>query len=102
MILLITCMIAGSQQQSDNNPAADPGLLLEGEVEQVGTNGFILGLTAASKEQHSDMIRVGYEESHKIQAGDYVFVWCDYIRESDPPQTTAVKLKMKQRRESDD
>ncbi|WP_430338766.1 DUF3221 domain-containing protein [Rossellomorea vietnamensis] len=54
-----------------------------------------LSLTGASKDRYSESIRVSVQAEDMIKLiedGQSLSLWYDFIRESDPPQTKALKV----------
>jgi hypothetical protein len=69
---------------------------IQGKVLQKRNKGITLELTDQSGQRFSDTIHVGVKDEemlNHIEEGYNLSVWYDFIRESNPPKTTALKIE---------
>ncbi|MGM0852475.1 MAG: DUF3221 domain-containing protein [Bacillota bacterium] len=93
LVLLIGCEGVHPDNASYDDLSDDK--IIHGKVIQKRCKGITLELTGESKETFSDTIRVGVADEEKfnsIEEGQNLSVWYDFIRESNPPQTKALKI----------
>ncbi|MFI8684542.1 DUF3221 domain-containing protein [Rossellomorea sp. NPDC077527] len=96
-ILLITILLLGCQDQELVNNHLSDDKILHGNVLEKHSNGLTLALTGESKEKYSDIISVSVPDEGMIKLvkeGQSLSVWYDFIRESNPPQTRALKVEI--------
>ncbi|TYR99220.1 DUF3221 domain-containing protein [Rossellomorea vietnamensis] len=92
-VFLITACSSENQDKVNNSFSQDK--VLQGTIIEFSEKGFTLKLTGESKKV-AKTIRVGLGGEcslNGLQEGQQIKVWYDYIRESNPPQTRALKVE---------
>lgn len=85
----------GGDRKNDYDELSD-NKILQGKIIEVRPKGVTLQLIQESKE-FADTIRVGVEDEKllfNLKEEQYILVWYDYIRESNPPQTRGLKIEL--------
>ncbi|MEI2665435.1 DUF3221 domain-containing protein [Rossellomorea sp. LJF3] len=94
-MLLVTTLLLGCKDQELIYDNMSDNKILHGKVLEKRSKGMTLALTGESRDRYSETIRVSIpdEEIIKlIEEGKSLSVWYDFVRESDPPQTKALKV----------
>ncbi|MCC5803647.1 DUF3221 domain-containing protein [Rossellomorea vietnamensis] len=95
LILLVTSLLLGCKDQDLAYDNMSDNKILYGKVLEKRSKGMTLALTGESKDRYSETIRVSVKDEvmiKLIEEGQDLSVWYDFLRESDPPQTRALKV----------
>jgi Protein of unknown function (DUF3221) len=91
LILLVTTLLLGCKDQDlAYNNMSDNKILKR-------SKGMTLELTGELKDRYAETIRVSVPDENMIkliEEGQGLSVWYDFVRESDPPQTKALKVEI--------
>jgi Protein of unknown function (DUF3221) len=94
-ILLVSTLLLGCEDPDLAYDKVSDNKILYGKVLEKGSKGMTLALTGESRDRYSETIRVSVPDEHMIkliEKGQDLSVWYDFVRESDPPQTKALKV----------
>jgi Protein of unknown function (DUF3221) len=96
-VLLITILFLGCEDQELIYDNMSDNKILHGKVMEKRSQGMTLELSGESKKRYSEKIHVSVPDKwmmELIEEGQNLSVWFDMIRESNPPQTRALKVEI--------
>lgn len=96
-ILFVSPLLLGCEDQDLAYDNMSDNKILHGKVLEKRSKGMTLALTGESRDRYSETIRVSVPDEEMIkliEEGQDLSVWFDTIRESNPPQTKALKIKI--------
>ncbi|MBN8193254.1 DUF3221 domain-containing protein [Bacillus sp. NTK074B] len=96
-ILLVTFLLLGCEEDELVYDNKSDNKILYGKVLEKRNQGMTLELTGESKEKYSDIISISVPDENMmefIKEGQHLSLWYDFIRESNPPSTRALKVKI--------
>ncbi|CAN7549761.1 DUF3221 domain-containing protein [Rossellomorea sp. LjRoot5] len=96
-ILLVSTLLLGCEDQDLAYDKISDNKTLNGKVLEKRSKGITLALAGESRGRYSETIRVSVQDENMIkliEEGQDLFVWYDFVRESDPPQTTALNIEI--------
>ncbi|WP_061809126.1 DUF3221 domain-containing protein [Rossellomorea vietnamensis] len=96
-ILLFSTLLLGCEDQDLAYDKMSDNKILNGKVLEKRSKGMTLTLTGESRDRYSERIRVSVRDENMIkliEEGQELSVWYDFVRESDPPQTRALKVEI--------
>lgn len=96
-ILLVSTLLLGCKDQDLAYNHMSDNKILHGKVLEKRSKGMILELTGESKDRYAETIRVAVPDENMIkliEEGQGLDMWYDFVRESDPPQTRALKVEI--------
>lgn len=94
-ILLVATLLLGCEDKEPIYDNMSDNKILHGKVLEKRSKGMTLALTGESRDRYSETIRVSVPDEEMIklvEEGQSLTVWYDFVRESDPPQTKALKV----------
>lgn len=97
LILLVSTLLLGCEDHELAFDSMSNNKILNGKVLEKRSKGMTLALTGESRDRYSETIRVSVPDEEMIkliEEGQDLSVWFDIIRESNPPQTKALKIKV--------
>ncbi|UTE78330.1 DUF3221 domain-containing protein [Rossellomorea sp. KS-H15a] len=97
MIILVTTLLLGCEDPDLAYDKMSDNKILHGKVLEKRSKGMTLALTGESRDRYSETIRISVPDEEMIklvEEGQELSVWFDIIRESNPPQTKALKIKV--------
>lgn len=96
-ILLVSTLLLGCEDHDLAYDSMSDNKILNGKVLEKRSKGMTLALTGESRDRYSETIRVSVPDEEMIkliEEGQDLSLWFDTIRESNPPQTKALKIKI--------
>ncbi|MCR8849359.1 YobA family protein [Rossellomorea sp. SC111] len=96
-ILIVTLLLLSCEKQELIDDHISDKKIIHGKVLEKRNQGMTLELTGESKKRYSEKIHVSVPDKkmlEPIEEGQNISVWFDIIRESNPPQTKALKVEI--------
>ncbi|WP_034761423.1 DUF3221 domain-containing protein [Rossellomorea vietnamensis] len=98
LIILVSTLLLGCEYPDLAYDKMSDNKILHGKVLEKRSKGMTLALTGESRDRYSETIWVSVPDEEMIkliEEGQDLSVWYDFVRESAPPQTKALKVAVK-------